>query len=487
MNTLLSEEKSPTLSISEKSESPFSELVDEEKSSEVKSPIIESLVGEGTYGVVYRTNRDTVIKTIAEGMSVIEIDILFRLRSPNILRGIEIHPKGIEMEYITGGSFEDIYRSKVVGVSVKKKLLLDYVKGVKCLHDANYLHLDLKPQNLLFNGDPTITLEQLEANPELIVGKIIDFGLSSVVYHRKDVVMPLRTHQLRISWYWRPPECFRDPSLYSDKSDVWSLGVIIHDTMTRNYLFKSEDEEMFAKEISEFSIPELKDPELESLLTDMLSTSDRGKYRFDINQVLEHEYFASMNDELYREGDRCEFVPTQININYPFSNKASRVVSLMLRFIFDRCLNYRLEFMFNAIELLIRYAVTVDISDLDSDGLAMSCLSIAARLHYAEVDLTENFFESIYNDRIIDILRITKQIRVSRAFEQARYAEDLLYAYNTYLHKQPLIRYEEFLTYNTDLRVRPLFGKKGTSITSHVGTLLEIDYIIDEDEDEDEY
>src|SRR5579862_4895962 len=144
------------------------------------------LIGSGSFGNIYHhRTRGTVIKVSKYSsdldtriVSISEIDIVFRLRCPNLIRGLGIetqHHFALELEKLTGDYF-DIADAKFPYNQVKKKLFFDYVKGLKFLHSCGYVHLDLKPENLMYTGN---------LNTGQVTGKIIDFGWSIISSDRR--------------------------------------------------------------------------------------------------------------------------------------------------------------------------------------------------------------------------------------------------------------------------------------------------------------
>ena len=80
------------------------------------------------------------------------------------------------------------------------------------------LHRDLKPQNLLIDKDGHI--------------KLADFGLA------RAFGMPVRTytHEVVTLWY-RAPEILLGSKFYSTSVDVWSLGCVFAEMVSRVILY----------------------------------------------------------------------------------------------------------------------------------------------------------------------------------------------------------------------------------------------------------
>nr|KJB20602.1 hypothetical protein B456_003G155700 [Gossypium raimondii] len=99
--------------------------------------------------------------------------------------------------------------------------LYQLLRGLKYVHSANVLHRDLKPSNLLLN-----------ANCDLKIG---DFGLA-----RTTSETDFMTEYVVTRWY-RAPELLLSCSEYTAAIDIWSVGCILGEIMTREPLFPGKD------------------------------------------------------------------------------------------------------------------------------------------------------------------------------------------------------------------------------------------------------
>lgn len=85
-----------------------------------------------------------------------------------------------------------------------KKIVIGYIATV----DALFIHRDLKTANILIrsNGDPVI----------------IDFGYCEMIMGKR----PMIQYNVGSPSYMSPEA--HSKSRYSEKSDIWSLGVILY-------------------------------------------------------------------------------------------------------------------------------------------------------------------------------------------------------------------------------------------------------------------
>lgn len=96
------------------------------------------------------------------------------------------------------------------------------------LHITQIIYSDLKPQNILISNDGRL--------------KIADFGLA------RAFVPPIRpfTHEVVTLWY-RAPEILLGCKSYALSVDMWSIGAIVAEMVSKKPLFPgdSEIDEMF--------------------------------------------------------------------------------------------------------------------------------------------------------------------------------------------------------------------------------------------------
>ncbi|KAJ2904686.1 hypothetical protein MKZ38_007427 [Zalerion maritima] len=220
-------------------------------------------IGEGTYGVVYKardlSNKGKIValKKIRleaddEGVpstAIREISLLKEMRNKHIVRLLNIvnadgHKLYLVCEFLDmdlkkfmeclpqkqggrGKPFPDnsssVLRTLGLGHNVVQRWMKQLCEGVKYCHMRRILHRDLKPQNLLVDRDGNL--------------KLADFGLA------RAFGVPLRTytHEVVTLWY-RAPEVLLGGRQYSTGIDMWSVGCIFAEMVTKKPLFPGDSE-----------------------------------------------------------------------------------------------------------------------------------------------------------------------------------------------------------------------------------------------------
>ncbi|GAV85448.1 Pkinase domain-containing protein [Cephalotus follicularis] len=200
-------------------------------------------IDEGTYGVVYRARDKKTGEIVALKKVKMEKERegfpLTSLREINILLSFH-HTSIVDVkEVVVGSNLDSIFMvmeymehdlkglmetmKQPFSQSEVKCLMLQLLEGVKYLHDNWVLHRDLKTSNLLLNNRGEL--------------KICDFGLA------RQYGIPLKpyTHLVVTLWY-RAPELLLGAKQYSTAIDMWSLGCIMAELLSKQPLFNGKTE-----------------------------------------------------------------------------------------------------------------------------------------------------------------------------------------------------------------------------------------------------
>jgi mitogen-activated protein kinase 1/3 len=200
-------------------------------------------IGRGAYGIVCAavssdTGEEVAIKKIGNAFDN-HIDAKRTLREIKLLRHMD-HENILAIKDLIRpprrDDFKDVYIvTELMDTDLHQIIrsnqsltddhcqyfLYQLLRGLKYVHSANVLHRDLKPSNLFLN-----------ANCDL---KIADFGLA-----RTTSETDLMTEYVVTRWY-RAPELLLNCSQYTAAIDVWSVGCILGEIITRQPLFPGRD------------------------------------------------------------------------------------------------------------------------------------------------------------------------------------------------------------------------------------------------------
>lgn len=284
-------------------------------------------IGTGAYGQVC-SSADTIngnqiaIKKLSRPFQSVmhakrayrEIRLLKHMRHENVISLLDTFtpqntPTSFQDVYLVtplmGADLNNIVRVQTLSDEHVKFLVYQLLRGLKYIHSAGIIHRDLKPSNVAVNE-----------NCEL---KILDFGLARI----SDDSM---TGYVATRWY-RAPEIMLNWMQYNSQVDIWSVGCIMAELLTRKTLFPGNDHidqltkimQIVGKPSAEFlnritsdnarsyilSMPEYHrqdfdvtfsnaTPPARDILTKMLHLDPDE--RLSAEQCLEHPYFHSYHD-----------------------------------------------------------------------------------------------------------------------------------------------------------------------------------------------
>ncbi|WP_437571257.1 serine/threonine-protein kinase [Sorangium sp. So ce542] len=211
---------------------------------------VESVVGEGSSGVVYRAARDedgqrVALKVIHRHLSGTpqifrryhrEAAILKRLEGPHVVRMLDFVEEGgllmIALEHIDGSSLEELLREHApIEVDRAIEIALQICAALETAHAAGVVHRDLKPANVLIErpGAPPSSTPGGGA-PSPLAGRVrvVDFGLAKVVHG--DLMTTGLTEQGMIfgTPEYMAPEQVRGEDV-DPRCDIYALGCILYE------------------------------------------------------------------------------------------------------------------------------------------------------------------------------------------------------------------------------------------------------------------
>jgi tetratricopeptide (TPR) repeat protein len=203
---------------------------------------IESLIGRGGMGVVYKARQASLNRTVAVkillpsfGLNPLpaerfqrEARAVAKLNHPNIIKVYDIGEdkelKFFSMEYVEGQNLEDVLREKgpmdpdeAIGITFQAGLALEHA------HKNNIIHRDIKPANILLNNKGIV--------------KVMDFGLAKIVDEESELTQ--RGVLLGTPDYMSPEQCWGEE--LDHRTDIYSLGVVLYEMLAGGSPFQAEN------------------------------------------------------------------------------------------------------------------------------------------------------------------------------------------------------------------------------------------------------
>ncbi len=207
----------------------------------IKGYEILSKVHEGGQGIIYKavqrsTQRTVAIKVLRRGRDASpqqrkrfdrEVRLSANLKHPNIVTIYEsgLTPDGdyLAMEYVHGRPLDDYVFENDLERDDILRLFAKVADAVSFAHRHGVMHRDLKPGNILVDakGEPCV----------------LDFGLAKAAGATVlgDAPLTATSEFMGTLAYASPEQTKGDPLLVDTRTDVYSLGVILYQLLTREY------------------------------------------------------------------------------------------------------------------------------------------------------------------------------------------------------------------------------------------------------------
>ncbi len=214
--------------------------------------VVGRMLGVGGMGMVYaardaRLDRQVAIKVLlprlvtshtATQRFMREARAATRITSEHVVKLLEINtlPDGtplLVMEYLDGRDLRAVLREQgPLAPRQAVDYLLQALQAVAEGHTQNIVHRDLKPSNLFLatraDGTPLI--------------KVLDFGIAKTLEPEPAETFALTSSEdVRLgSPTYMPPEQLQNPRDVDMRSDIWALGVTLHELVCGSPPFQGQ-------------------------------------------------------------------------------------------------------------------------------------------------------------------------------------------------------------------------------------------------------
>lgn len=197
-------------------------------------------LGTGGTAVVYlvhntQTGRPHALKVLSVTSQTIrtrmqrEGHVQAQLEHPNVVQIHEVldldGSPALLMEYVNGTTLDAALKRYRLNLDDAEILFSAILDGVQAAHLADLVHRDLKPANVL-----------LARTTDGFVPKVADFGLAKVLFPEPGTAHTRAGISMGTPSYMAP-EQIRDAGSVDQRADLWSLGCLLYEIVTRKRAF----------------------------------------------------------------------------------------------------------------------------------------------------------------------------------------------------------------------------------------------------------
>lgn len=234
-------------------------------------------LGGGVFGFVYKARKESIGKNYA--IKFLKVDdenvkkaVMHELEAIKFFAQVDhphlvsIEDKGevdgvpfIIMGYAGEETLKKRFEEKSSTPTQALNLFRQILSGVAALHEKSIIHFDLKPGNVFLKGD---------------FARVGDYGLSRLMSESRKTLSFGRGTP-----YYMAPELLKKKG--DNRSDIYSLGVILFEMLTGEVPFQGDSEWEVLKKHEEESIkfPSKIDSQLQQLISRMMAKKPEDRYQ----------------------------------------------------------------------------------------------------------------------------------------------------------------------------------------------------------------
>lgn len=253
-------------------------------------------IGHGNFGIVYKgvdlqTNRVVAIKTLdldavndeVESVQQ-EVELLSHLskaESSNVTKYYGTVLEGsklwIVMDLCSGGSVRTLLKAGPLEDKFLSIIFREITIAVVAIHREGIIHRDIKAANVLITMGGQV--------------KLCDFGVAA----NSSLSSEAKRQTIVGTPYWMAPEVIVEGRSYTNKADIWSMGITFYEITTGNPPYSEHEAMRALMLITNSRPPRLEGPKYNPNLKDLIALclDEDPDARPGAEEVLKHKFLKT--------------------------------------------------------------------------------------------------------------------------------------------------------------------------------------------------
>lgn len=343
---------------------------------------MKRLLGEGTYGKVYRElyNEEEVavkyIRSSSLGLQELgEVNTLLKFYHPNLMR--------LQHLKITRDHIAIVMPMGIMEIDLNflPKWVHGLLSGLYFMHTNGYVHGDIKRNNILvINGEAVLSDFSISNRLHRLVGNVQSVCCKN----------PQQQYQMTPSIFKNPDPVLKKPYTLM-QTDIWAMGCTIFCIINNTYPFHN-NLQLDSKKLEHY----IKTDELDGqpIFQDVIKTllnPDPDELNISISEILALDSFENRYSKL-TDGTFVENIeiPSPIVFDHNLKKRFKKLLSYI--FSIQQSYNIPMEIIYNSIDILYRIFTTFLMGSDKQKILiyASVCLIISCKIYdFPDIDYND--------------------------------------------------------------------------------------------------